>query len=527
MVYARDIWVDAFLEKMGNKSPTDGTHTWVKAWTFFETTRDALHVASFNLLNTTEEYKPDGTRYTTTNFNTFGPNGEYHVLNYASFADGIEANARVLRNGDYPVLCTALQTNDEAALQAAASNDIAKELDTWGTHHAADIVALANDKAGLVSTEEFPGDGPIPPSLPVTPASPVSPATETSTTLATFPLVSQLTQITSDGRKSENGPYDCVAASIGASILWYEHKSQWDTSINPDKLKDLAYGENYKNEGTSAKAYVPYVAQLGYHLTSVENASYQSAVARVHQLLAAQQPVIFTMVDHYVSLSLGWTHCCVFYAGSPGELVALDPYISKPIRYTDSEWESELRSTELWVVTPLEVPAMLITDLTISNYFTIVNGDSLQRKDTGVLMKAGITAFYLKYGGPGVFGLPLTSEIAVKDASGAIIPDVVYVVAERAVLVWDPRKVIDRPPTNESCYLMHIDSGPGQTIISKPVTAPLQAQITDLNKQLMAAQQALKTAVADPTVTVLQQELADYAKRFGAIAAQLPTLPGA
>src|SRR6266704_6956203 len=104
MTYTRADWSDALLTAIGNQHSTDYVRHWIESWTQWETTHPPG--AAFNLLNTTERWKLDGTPFQVTPFNDLG-NGE-HVWNYASFADGIAANAKVLRNGRYPELLHAL-----------------------------------------------------------------------------------------------------------------------------------------------------------------------------------------------------------------------------------------------------------------------------------------------------------------------------------------------------------------------------------------------------------------------------------
>lgn len=171
-----------------------------------------------------------------------------------------------------------------------------------------------------------------------------------------FPLVSQLTTMTSDGKPSENSQFDCVPASIGAALLWYLGKHQWDAEINPDKMKDQAYGDAYHG-GTAALAYVPFCAALGFRLYAVDS-NPADLVAKAHQFLGEGKPVIFTEPDPYVPSSYGWSHVCVFYADAPGELTALDPYIGRPITHSDAEWTNLLLFNELWILDKEETPAM-------------------------------------------------------------------------------------------------------------------------------------------------------------------------
>ncbi len=130
-----------------------------------------------------------------------------------------------------------------------------------------------------------------------------------------------------------------------------------------------------------------------------------------------------------------------------------------------------------------------ITDPVIQQYFNVVNnGTCLQRKDTGVTMGSGITAFYLKYGGPGILRLPDTNEIAV-DAQK--YPGVVYVEMEACIIIWDPNRLLDNPPSTEGAYLMHTDSGLGQQLLGGALAQKEQALQTALQTIATTAQQAL------------------------------------
>ncbi len=173
------------------------------------------------------------------------------------------------------------------------------------------------------------------------------------TVLPNFPLVSQRTTITSDGRVSEDALYLCVPASIGAVMLWLEGKSQWDSTINPDLLKDKAYGESYTG-GTSASAYVQVVKSMGFALSSIDMPDSASTVATAHMLLKQNEPAIFTELDPYVDTSLDaykdWTHVCVFVGADAGGLVAMDPFIAQLVYKSDATWANLLRANQLWTV---------------------------------------------------------------------------------------------------------------------------------------------------------------------------------
>ncbi len=157
-------------------------------------------------------------------------------------------------------------------------------------------------------------------------------------------------------------------------------------------------------------------------------------------------------------------------------------------------------------------------DPIIQKYFTYSNG-TLTRKDTGVVLGRGVTSFYLKYGGPAILRLPISGEIQAQDASGNALAGVSYVIMESCVIVYDPSRKIDHPPTQEECYLLHLDKGAGQILISHPMTAPLQDQIIQLKNLLTAEQQ--KVAPPDP---ILQQKIDNFKTLSGQMQALAATL---
>ncbi len=159
-------------------------------------------------------------------------------------------------------------------------------------------------------------------------------------------------------------------------------------------------------------------------------------------------------------------------------------------------------------------------DPIIDKYFTYnPTAGTLTRKDTGVVLGRGVTSFYLKYGGPALLRLPISGEIQAVDAQGQPIAGVSYVIMESCVIVYDPQRKIDHPPINEECYLLHIDKGPGQTVVANPLVAPLNSQIAQLKALLSAEQQ--KVAPPDP---ILQQKIDNFKTLSGQMQALAATL---
>lgn len=102
MSYTRWQWAQQFLADIGNKNPSVTATAFVVGWTVAETATG--RGCQYNLLNT-EQPAPGST-----NCNYAG------VQSYPDFQTGVAANAAVLKNGRYPSLLHALQTNDDSNL---------------------------------------------------------------------------------------------------------------------------------------------------------------------------------------------------------------------------------------------------------------------------------------------------------------------------------------------------------------------------------------------------------------------------
>ncbi len=274
------------------------------------------------------------TAYHATDFNSVG------VKNYASFADGIQANAKVLRNGRYPELLHALVNNDEAALKNPNAA-IQAEIDLWGTKHALDIAALASDLANLRFAEPFPGDA-----MPVVAPPQPTPQQGGTVTLKNFPMVAERTPITADGHPSENAGLNCVPASICAAAMFLNGITALGGKYTPDSFKDAVYGQGTTG-GESASAYVSYMKTLGLSLIS-QSGQPSQLVAVVHKEIAAGHPVIFTEPNPYGNPA--FTHVCVFFGEQPGFLTALDPWIALSVTHSDATWVNTLLNNEVWVM---------------------------------------------------------------------------------------------------------------------------------------------------------------------------------
>lgn len=109
-------WALALIQALGG-TPTPAIINFLIAWIDSEGTR-----AAWNPLASTNSGPGSS------NFNSFGPGGKYHVQNYTSFQQGIERTVHTLRESYFRNLLAAIQTGNPD-LAFAHPN----ELDTWGS----------------------------------------------------------------------------------------------------------------------------------------------------------------------------------------------------------------------------------------------------------------------------------------------------------------------------------------------------------------------------------------------------------
>lgn len=290
-----------------------------------------------------------------------------------------------------------------------------------------------------------------------------------------FPLVSQQTQVTSDGKPSENYQQDCVAASIGAGILWYQGKGTWDTSINPDMLKDAAYGETYVG-GTAAKEYGAICKKLGYTLAPYNGIPGQ-LVTKIHQELEAGHPMVVTIPDPWVPSSYGWTHVIApFSDEEPGTITMLDVWPGKPVTKSDHEWTELLQDNQIWILTKQGEDDIMPIDIHtpgVSNEFEEVDANHWKSKSTGFTIQYAILAEF-KARGYAIWGLPVSNEIPLG-------PGKVKQFMQKCVVGWDNGKV--------GLYNLY-DGGPG----TDPKVLEQQKNLAQLTAQLTLANQQLEQA---------------------------------
>jgi len=322
MSYTREEWFLALLSSVGNPHPTDDVKAWMCAWTQLETGpySPAHPGARFNLLDTTESWKLDGTAFQTTNFNSAG------VKNYASFADGIAANAKVLHNGKYPHLLAALQKNDESALKGPTS-EIAAELDTWGTGHGASISKLASTKDGLRPGEQFPGIADSPPPSP--------PASSDSGELPNYPFKNERTE------RDINHDLDCVPDGLASMLQFVTGKP-----FTGADLKIAVKGAAFRG-GMAASEFIGYCRAHGARLFAIPGDG-MALVRAIRAQLQASHPTLATEPNPYGNPH--FSHVVAFYKWDAHTLTVMDPFGAHPVRHSDAEWAALFLYHQVWAM---------------------------------------------------------------------------------------------------------------------------------------------------------------------------------
>jgi hypothetical protein len=127
--YTRLDYVMASLQGL-NFNPSQYVQDWMVCWTQFESA--VPNAASYNLLNTTQ---PENGSY--------GGGRQGNIQWYPNMQVGATGFSDTIIQPQYSTLELAINQNDENTLAMAGSNQIAQELNTWGTGHAGDIAACA------------------------------------------------------------------------------------------------------------------------------------------------------------------------------------------------------------------------------------------------------------------------------------------------------------------------------------------------------------------------------------------------
>lgn len=267
--------------------------------------------------------------------------------------------------------------------------------------------------------------------------------------LVNFPHINQLSSPTTDGQPDENQLYNCVPASICAGLRYLTG----DQSLEPDTLKDAAYGQGYQG-GTAARNYVDFCARHGVKLYPL-NGSPDELIRLAHEHLASGHPVIFTEPDPYAA---GWWHVCAFYADGQGFLTAMDPIGGQSITKSDAQWAHLLQENQIWIMEG-ETMTIDLDQSVVANYFTSAGETSWRCKQTGFIVHDGILKFYRSFGNSALcgltyLGLPTSNEQYPHPEYTGIVEQEF----ERARVRYDPQHKLDRPPSAGDVYLMHLHS---------------------------------------------------------------------
>jgi hypothetical protein len=304
--------------------------------------------------------------------------------------------------------------------------------------------------------------------------------------LANFPFKNQNLTTLSDGTKDPNEPFDCVPESIAAGLQYYLGRN-----FSGGVLKEIAYGRDYQG-GTAARAYVQYCAQVGIHLYPIDGNTTDLLVL-AHGHIRAGHPVVFTEIDPYVDVRLpqwqGATHVCVWYAESPGQLVAMDPFIADAITRSDTDWQQILQENEIWIMERIQenkpMAISLSTPVVGTYYKQGGNSGAWQCIIAGHNFQVGgaILNYYRMLGGAGlcgltILGLPTSGEIKlnVKDH-----PEIVTQHFERGDVNYDPHHVVDNPPGAGTVYTTHIEVA----AVDTTQISTLQSQLADAQRKLV------------------------------------------
>lgn len=354
-------------------------------------------------------------------------------------------------------------------------------------------------------------------------------------TLANFPMLSQLTSITdtADAGVSNNKYFDCVPTALLAGVLWLLHRTAMDATYNPDAMKDAAYSPSYTG-ATAAAAYIPWCAAHGVTLAPLECDTLANTVAQAHTLLAEGVPVVFTQQDDYyepASERSLYTHVCVFYADTPTTLTCLDPFLAAPLTYSDAVWETRLRSSVLWTLrkTPTmttiqeEDSTMPVSPLTLAQVtgYYVQDGamwkctyaynpatGAMEPSPNGAILGNAMLARYQTIGGEDLMGLTLlglciTNEMRI----GPVGTPETAQVFENGILVFDPQHQYDnRPGSTHPVYLTHLFTGVGLHILKNALARLLETQATA----------PTTTTAPDPQIAVLQAKIDALTKTLNA-----------
>ena len=236
----------------------------------------------------------------------------------------------------------------------------------------------------------------------------------------------------------------CVDEEDGAwanGIISAGHAPFWNTSINPNLI----------------------TISIEHCKPSIDNSD---------QLTPPQQVASFRLVKHICQRWNIPQHVADARGGITGHF-SIDPVNRSncPGPYPWNQLWASLRGAEKTMLD--------LTDDVVKMFFVDGGNGTWRCLNTGAILQGANLTFYRSFGGPGLLGLPLSNEVNLPQyAHTAIVP------CERAVIIYDPERKIDNPPIAGPCYLMHIDSGPGQQLLlqnASPVLSTLNNRLQQIH----------------------------------------------
>jgi N-acetyl-anhydromuramyl-L-alanine amidase AmpD len=247
-----------------------------------------------------------------------------------------------------------------------------------------------------------------------------------------------------------------ISGPPGKSGDGVHHDPWWDSGINPNLLT------------ISIEHVKPHTDNSDNLTTAQKEASFRLVrdICKRHNIPMRYADANGGITGHYSMDPVNRSHC-------PG------PY----------PW------SELWTYLQGETETVLSIDQ-VANYFTEVIKDerwhcthtsSLDGKEHDIAY--GLLQFYRTVGQAGfngltLLGLPQTDEQGIPGHQG-----VTYQRFERAIAVYDPNHIVDRPPGSGPVYLAHLDASFLQNQNSLPPSiVALKAQVAQSQQELQQCQ---------------------------------------
>lgn len=168
------------------------------------------------------------------------------------------------------------------------------------------------------------------------------------------PIVSQLTNITTDKLPSENKWDDCVAAAVLMVVMYLKGVKTLEGIYTPDNFKDKSAGQGYVGF-TAAWQYVPLSASLGVRLF-YQGGDPVALIKQIKENLQNNLPSIGTEPSPYTSTP-GVSHVIVFYGDDGTNFMAIDPFYGTTIKKSYAQWEALLQFNQIWVGELSKAPA--------------------------------------------------------------------------------------------------------------------------------------------------------------------------